>query len=427
MLRSQSALLVVCLAASTAACIGGPPEESEDANSNVGMDASPKTDTTDKRDAGGEANNLDEDAADLPDAGNGTRFVEVTAGERVACALTDDGRPLCWGRNTNGGVKLPVSEAAPPTFPFDDVRFVSLQGGGQRMCGVTTDDEFLCWGDNTNSAIKLQPDDPWFHPPTMVDLGTEQPVAGIGAGQTNTCVVLGDGRVLCWGQNQYGVVDPGGDLGDLGPMQPTTSAKRVAVGANNACVVTSTSRVRCWGSNSSYKSAPNSTMTNINPSAVDNSTYQAVSLGVLHTCGVRSSGKVACWGSTSGMKLGVDDPLLAPEEMPVVVAGIPNATAIESGTVHSCALAAGDAWCWGHWYQNAASLPRQFESPDGSDFVSLAAGSNFSCAVSQMGEIYCWGDNSNWGNVGQFDGNQPVDERYVEPTSVPVPQVGGGM
>jgi alpha-tubulin suppressor-like RCC1 family protein len=385
-------------------------------------------DTRDSEEMGDDVGSaMDAEAApDASDAGAATvRFVDVTAGQYFACALTDDGQVLCWGWNRSRVVTSEETQNAPPTWSFDDLRFEMIAGGGERACGVTTGGDFMCWGDNSDASIRDDIDDPWFNPPTPVELPTQQPITQIALGSTNPCVLLGDGRVLCWGPNDEGLIQEPKSAESFPPTETISSADSLDLSAAHACTIRS-GTIRCWGTNHSHRVSP--TRANgvyLSPTPVDGtSSYSQVGLGVSHTCGLRQTGKVTCWGSASAFKLGVPGATITADDMPVEVPGVNDATELAAGWTHTCALTGGEARCWGSWKADTDDTLETFSPPDGSEFVTIAAGSQFTCATTSSGRLYCWGENRNFGTVGQFTtSGEPEEGPFSEPTPVLAPEL----
>lgn len=126
--------------------------------------------------------------------------------------------------------------------------------------------------------------------------------------------------------------------------------------------------------------------------------------GGTHTCAI-FEGRVSCWGSNASGELG--DGTRSPRLSPARVKGLPagTVTAIGAGYRHSCAVVAGDAYCWGSASSGALGPGASTDSDTPVRVTGLPAGANdvqggrdFTCAL--VGQrVYCWGDNGN-GRLG---------------------------
>jgi len=136
-------------------------------------------------------------------------------------------------------------------------------------------------------------------------------------GGGHVCAALEDGRLFCWGDNQYG------QLGD-----GTTSLDRERDG--------------------SYKAPPQEVAGLDGPAAL----ISAGSEG--HTCAVTEPGTVYCWGfNESGQVGAIEDSrcvAIRCQLSPVVVEHVPDGelVALSAGSFHTCAMfSGGAATCWG--------------------------------------------------------------------------------
>ena len=149
-----------------------------------------------------------------------------------------------------------------------------------------------------------------------------------------------------------------------------------------------------------------------------------ISAGIAHACAVTASGGVLCWGANDFGQLG--DGTTATPANPASVVGLPataTVTSVATGSDYTCALtSSGNIWCWG---DNSAgqlgdgtftqsSVPVQVLNPSGdaalSGVIAIAAGQNHTCAVAGDGSALCWGDNSHGelGNGSFLGSNLPV-------------------
>ena len=104
-----------------------------------------------------------------------TRFVALAAGEYGA-ALSDDGRLSSWGF---------VPDFALPSPPRDTRTLVAVSVGYSHFLALTSDGRVLAWGNNDYGQSTV---------PT--DLG---PVVAVSAGWINSWALTADGRLVGWG------------------------------------------------------------------------------------------------------------------------------------------------------------------------------------------------------------------------------------
>jgi alpha-tubulin suppressor-like RCC1 family protein len=82
----------------------------------------------------------------------GVRFVQISAGYQLTCAVSDGGDVWCWGSNTFGQLgdrgianqSSPVRTVRPPGVTFSRVS----AGTYQHACAVDTTGQTWCWGRN---------------------------------------------------------------------------------------------------------------------------------------------------------------------------------------------------------------------------------------------------------------------------------------
>jgi alpha-tubulin suppressor-like RCC1 family protein len=123
------------------------------------------------------------------------RFVAVSVGTRSACALREaDGSIMCWGADEFGQ----VSQRPSGTHS-------TISCGGGHCCALTVDGRAVCWGGSDNYARGR----------TAPQLRGR--VTQVAAGEDHACVLAEDGRVACWGKCAGGVCDPPASDGPVRP------------------------------------------------------------------------------------------------------------------------------------------------------------------------------------------------------------------
>ncbi|MBI3774575.1 MAG: hypothetical protein HY273_03320 [Gammaproteobacteria bacterium] len=206
-----------------------------------------------------------------------------------------------------------------------------------------------------------------------------------------------------------------------------TSTPTIVAGYAHTCALSLVGEVQCWGRNDSGQLGNGST-TNSNTSVTITSTsgpvtaltpgdatvtglggrITALAAGNGHTCALNGAGAVQCWGWNVVGQLGNGDTIDSTN--PVRVVGLSGqVTALTAGPTHTCAATSvGDVQCWGSNSNgelgNGSTLPNTSITPVTVPGLSgmvtaLQAGYLYTCALSSSGAVQCWGYNYN-GQLG---------------------------
>jgi len=259
----------------------------------------------------------------------------------------------------------------------------------------------------------------------------------ISVGGYNACG-LRNSIMYCWGDNAKGQLGIGSTTNAPVPAAVTTSGvlsgktiTQAVAAYSDGCAVAS-GAVYCWGYqfHGGLGNGVYNTFTTVNsPIAVNatgvlsGKTATALSYSSYHGC-VIASGAAYCWGYNNNGQVG-DNTTGAAKTLPAAVstAGVLNGktvTDISAGGSHTCAVAGGQAYCWGvNQYGEVGNgnatqviVPAAVSTAgvlSGKTISSIGAGSGHTCALA-AGYVYCWGRN-NYGQLGNgsfVDSNVPV-------------------
>ena len=291
--------------------------------------------------------------------------------------------------------------------------------GGEGGCVLTVSGTVACFGNGSEGEIGNG----------TIDVETFLPVAvfenatQVTSGDEHTCAIDGAGDVFCWGDNantQMGPLStPPTDVST--PLQVTGLASIVEVeaGDDHNCAIDDTGTVWCWGDNDNRQLGRGGTNSTDDPTpAAVSLPLPAIDLGLgqNHSCAVLNDNTVRCWGDDDSGQLG-DGTLGTDSGDPVTVITLSNIVDVDAGRDTTCALDdVGAVFCWGNnndgevgdGTTNDIATPQPIALAAAADAISL--GSNFSCALLATDDVYCWGDGSDfqlgYGNL--IDQSSPV-------------------
>lgn len=346
----------------------------------------------------------------VPVAGLGVGALGVAAGSGFSCAAVAGGA-WCWGANGLGqlGDGTMQQQVLPAAVAGLSANVTSLAAGRNHACAIQSG-AVKCWGANWSGQLG---DGTTVTRSTPVNsIGATAGMVAVAAGSTHTCALRNDGVVLCWGDNMWG------QLGDgttdtryaAGPVAGLAAAALgVAVSNNGTCALLANGAVQCFGGQVLGIGALDERVLPVEVGAVAGG-IASLSAGGTHTCGTAGGGAAVCFGTGSSGQLGTGVLGVAP--WPVIVPALSSGVAdVSAGYSHTCARTqAGAAYCWGDGSGGKLGSGQQTPSYVPSPVVGLAggvagiaAGGSFSCAVDGAGAVKCWGDDSR-GSLGDGGG-----------------------
>jgi alpha-tubulin suppressor-like RCC1 family protein len=378
----------------------------------------------------------------------GLTFTQIDAGALFACALTSAGAAYCWGddgQDQLGNTTL-VTNRDVPVAVTGGLAFAQISLGTSFVCALTTAAAAYCWGkDNAGQIGNASAANPQTAPLAVTTVGT--PLAGVTLTQisaalsgSTTCALSSAGAAYCWGLGTNGELGNGSTTAAQATAVAVTTSgvlsgvtlTQISGGQDQTCALDSTGVAYCWGGNGSGDLGINSTTQSLVPVAVSTSgvlsgkvlTHISAS-GNFISCALDSFGAAYCWGLNSFGQAGNSDTAVN-FLVPATVAPSQPAT-VAAGNIHSCEIDSGLAYCWGDNSNGelgndstmTSSVPvaaRTGGVLSGVTLTQITTGTNFSCALSSAGAVYCWG----LGTSGQLGNNSTTS------SSLPVAVYTGG-
>ena len=255
------------------------------------------------------------------DLGAGRTATRIDASNDNICAIVDNGSLYCWGTNSNGMLNenpiLLSRQFTPRWIDLGGHTPSSISVGNMNVCTILNNGSLYCWGDDSYGQLargSVTGSDSWD--PLYVDFGTGVTVSEVDVGSQHLCAIVDNGSLYCWGRNNYGQLGNGSG-GSSNPSTGTPSwvdlgtgrtAVAVSAGSANTCAIVDNGSLYCWGTNSYGEVGIGTTGgTPYTPQWVDlgvGRTAVAVSTGTTHTCATLDNGSISCWGSDYSGALG---------------------------------------------------------------------------------------------------------------------------
>ena len=236
--------------------------------------------------------------------------VAVTAGASHACLLHASGAVSCWGADLNGELGNGGNSSAfdAPVAVVGVSNAVGIAAGTGFTCALIVDGTVRCWGENGVGELGTSG---FAGSPIPISIAGLHNVVAISAGANHACAVLAGGSMQCWGSNSFWQLGNGGSgPSSVGPVPVVgmNQAISVTAGVNETCAVLADGGVDCWGENQFGEVGDSTTQDRSVPTPVIGiSDAVGVSVGTYNACALHVEGNVSCWGNGIDSQLGTAD------------------------------------------------------------------------------------------------------------------------
>jgi len=346
--------------------------------------------------------------------------IAIAAGYDGTCAVIVGGNVECWGRNTNSN--LPTSVTSPLGDNLEGAIAIAASAGplsdegiSGHTCILVFDGTVDCWGDNTYGQLGGVP----ASPGQAVAVSGLSGAVAIAAGTVHTCALISDGTVQCWGLNFQEQLGNGTNVDSPSPVTVAGLSGRaiaIAAGGGQSCALIDNGTVQCWGADTSGELGDGVVTTTLTPgvnppvtvSGLSNAT--AIFAANDHTCALLVSGTADCWGGNIEGQLGNGSTTESDVPVAVLINDLSAQGAIRVASqfsINTCALlASGTAECWGDDQSDGLGndattleIPSPVAMTVVSEMKAVNNGAFGTCVLLANGTVQCWGGNGH-GEVG---------------------------
>lgn len=321
---------------------------------------------------------------------------QVDVGERMACAITENGNLECWGEGYLGRGSY-ETQLTPVQIPAFAGNVSSVSVGNGNTCAVKTDNTLWCWGWNSFGEAGQGTTYSPVQSPTQV---AGQAALQVSIGRDHVCAVQTNHTLYCWGTGSFGQLGLGTTASQTTPafVSALLSVAQVSAGYGRTCAVTLSGALYCWGQDPLPAVGGNQTL----PALVSlGATVTQVSAGATHACALTSTPALRCWGANESGQLGNGTTTRYPYAVTVAYAeGTP--VEVAAGNQFTCLALAGQAECWGaskagslgDGMGTTSLLPSLIALPPLSGLpADIDASAEAACLRLGNGAVYCWGFN----------------------------------
>jgi len=249
----------------------------------------------------------------------------ISANHFHSCAVTGSGSARCWGRGEHAQLGDGWrSHRNRPVMPLGLRRgIVDIAAGGRHSCALTDTGRVMCWGWNEHGQVGDGTIVDWMQPTRVRRLGQ---ATAITAGWAHNCAILAaNGGLRCWGRNAAGGLGDGSIADRRLPVRVLrlgSGVAAVSAGGSHSCAVTAAGAAYCWGwgghgnlGNGGWSSSP----TRVPVRSLARGGAVAIQAGSAHSCALTDGGGLRCWGWGAHGQLG--DGGLDNRALPVRVRG----------------------------------------------------------------------------------------------------------
>ena len=282
----------------------------------------------DKQNRGTQASHMG-DNLPFVDLGTNRTARQISSGESFTCALLDNWKVKCWGRNDLGqlgsnqytddrgdgpgemGDNLAFVEFP---APFQNMKVVEVRVGIAHATARLQNGQLCFWGDNRWEQLGTSSQSPFYSRtpicPSMFGLFAQE----VSSGNYHTCAVLSTsqehsttGELHCWGaspKRECGVV------ANIVPAQNSThwaaSIMEVSLpaylhaGFYHTCVRFDRAGVKCWGENFEISNSGREHALNLGSGR----SVKVLHCGLFHCCARLENDELKCWGANHEGRLG---------------------------------------------------------------------------------------------------------------------------
>lgn len=306
-------------------------------------------------------------------AGGGFHMCALFENAKVKCWGGNDRGQLGLGDTIDRGGDYPATELDYLDFSED---VLSISAGTFHTCAILESGNVVCWGDNSQGQLGAGHTERMGDTETVgqippLNFGQGVIRLDISSISNHSCAILENREMVCWGSNMHGQLGLGNNInrGDNSDVSQIESVQvdafalpvYITSGNFNTCALLDNQDMKCWGTNNyGQLGIPGVSSVGINELPIDSprvnfgDSILGIASANFSTCAIGATHDVKCWGGNNAGQAGVIGPVTVGEDQEVseleyINLGPFRADKVVGGAIHHCALTVdeGQVICWG--------------------------------------------------------------------------------
>jgi alpha-tubulin suppressor-like RCC1 family protein len=353
----------------------------------------------------------------------GTKFKYISSGIDYSLSIDEKGKLWAWGDNGNGQLGDGTTEDSKlPVQILPEIKFKAVSARNYHSLALDESGNIWSWGANSYGQLG---DGTKGNRLTPLMITSEIKFKTISTGSSRSFAIDEHGNLWEWGDNSDGSLCDGTFVDKLIPVQikGNTKFQFVSAASNHMLSVDETGNLWEFGSiyprYGGYGGYGNvvEELISVPVKIKPNVRFKIVKNGYEHSIAIDESDNIWTWGYNNYGQLG-DGYNLYIRDYPLQLDSIKKFKTISTGGNHTLAIDVLDyLWAWGDNFHGQLGKGEcgsildsptynsfEFESPlyfsksplsinQDTKFKVISAGSTYSLAIDEFGNLWTWGDN----------------------------------
>ena len=276
----------------------------------------------------------------------------IAAGVTHSLAIREDGSLWAWGKNKGGqfddGINMEYIDWNAPRQMGAGSEWVAVAAGDSHAVAIKANGSLWAWGQNDYGQLG---DGTNIGHNAPARVGKAKGWAAVAAGSRHTLAIKSNGSLWAWGSNEHGQLGDGTNISRTAPVQVGSDKdwKSVSTDCRHNMAIKADGSLWAWGANDCGQLGDGTDTDRNAPVRVGEAKdWAVVAVGASHTLAIKNDGSLWAWGSNHDSEIGTGDSGPNRYAAPVRVDSAKGWKAVSAGDGYSAAISAdGSLWAWG--------------------------------------------------------------------------------